>query len=135
MFCVITGREPRPCGPEEEMEYRESPENWNKKSDSLVEHIKLDGDPKGPWSENIPLYFAWVKVADAFETARRKLEELTGTMKESELLSDYAPFVDARSELRWFTTRLGRAFPSLKQRTHTNRKTGGVDSAGGARRP
>jgi len=33
----------RCCGPEEGMEYRESAENWNKRIDSLVEHLQSDG--------------------------------------------------------------------------------------------
>jgi hypothetical protein len=34
----------RCCGPEEEMEYRESAEAWNTKVDSLVEHIQSGGE-------------------------------------------------------------------------------------------
>jgi uncharacterized ParB-like nuclease family protein len=34
----------RCCGPEEEMEYRESLEVWNKKVDSLIEHINSGGE-------------------------------------------------------------------------------------------
>jgi hypothetical protein len=34
----------RCCGPEEEMEYRESVEAWNAKVDSLIEHIKSGGE-------------------------------------------------------------------------------------------
>jgi uncharacterized ParB-like nuclease family protein len=34
----------RYCGPEEEMEYRVTLENWNKKTDSLIEHIQSDGE-------------------------------------------------------------------------------------------
>lgn len=34
----------RSCGPEEEMEYRESSEHWNQKIDSLIEYIKSDGE-------------------------------------------------------------------------------------------
>ncbi len=33
----------RCCGPEEEMEYRESLECWNKKTGSLIEYIKSGG--------------------------------------------------------------------------------------------
>ncbi|MGD0058540.1 MAG: ParB/Srx family N-terminal domain-containing protein [Verrucomicrobiia bacterium] len=34
----------RCCGPEEEMEYRESLENWNTKVDALIQHIKSEGE-------------------------------------------------------------------------------------------
>jgi len=34
----------RSCGPEEEMEYRVSTDNWIKKTDLLIEHIKSGGE-------------------------------------------------------------------------------------------
>ncbi|MDO8466659.1 MAG: ParB N-terminal domain-containing protein [bacterium] len=34
----------RCCGPEKEMEYQESIENWNRKVNSLIEYIQSEGD-------------------------------------------------------------------------------------------